>query len=319
MENATRKTTSLDDVMSKLDTMAKDSRDLIAELQKEHRENKLAADKRIDEIANNLQTINDQNDNTNDRITRLEAAIETNKQDRLKNNIRISGVMSTNELTPKIIASKIFAKLNVNIAAGEYNAYSTKGRAFIIVAFQTFFKKMAVISGMRKKKTLMCEEVFPDCNSNAKIFINDHLSEFNARLLQIAWNAKKEGKLSFVSSNGGKIRIRKKTDDIEAIFITSENQLQQIIDQPSDAVQNSNNIEGYAGSSTPYISDQPTQNQQQQQRLNKPTSNKRINDLNDSISSNEANGTQNRKKQRKVKKTKRSNKPAPQEQQQTRN
>lgn len=234
------------------------------------------------------------------RIARLEAAIEANKQDRLKNNIRISGLPSTSEMQPTEIASKIFSSLKLNINNSEFHAYATRGKAFIIVVFHTFLKKMMVISAMRKKKSLLCEEIFPGQVSNGKVFINDHLSDFNAHLLNIAWRAKREGKLFFVSSNGGKIRVKKHEGENETIFIFSEDQLLSIIDESPDISSSQNiNTSNTTSASTSATQDAPNntdQRHQQQQRTHNPpvqfkNTNKRRLNHNNSNSSNDANDT----------------------------
>lgn len=237
--------------MEKLESMSNNNRLLMDDVNDKLREHKEPTDNKINELSNDISDINGCNDDRDDRITRLEAAIETNKQERLRNNIRISGITSTNNLEPAEIALKVFSALKLSFNNNDYHAYSTKGRAFIIVAFHAFSKKMLVISAMRKKKSLLCEEVFPEAVSNGRIFINDHLSDFNANLLNIAWRAKKEGKLFFVSSNGGKIRVKKQEGDADTVFIMSEGQLLSLIDQPTD---NSSSNQHIAISETPSTS-----------------------------------------------------------------
>lgn len=74
----------------------------------------------------------------------------------------------------------------------------------------------------------MVEEVF-NTNSNSQIYLNDHLTPYFTKLHVIARNAKKEGKLSSVSSHGGKIRVRKNANDVP-ITIAYLSQLQTLID-----------------------------------------------------------------------------------------
>lgn len=85
----------------------------------------------------------------------------------------------------------------------------------------------------------MVEEVFEAVEkSNSQIYLNDHLSPYFNRLFLIARKAKKDGKLASASSYGGKIRARKSLDDAP-ILITTEKQLQLLIDAHDDNSTNS--------------------------------------------------------------------------------
>lgn len=281
--------------MDKLNQMSHDNRELIVDIQNEFREHKAATGEIVQGLSNDIDHINNRNDHSDDRIARLEAAIESNKQERLKNNIRISGLMATNEMQPMEVASKVFSALKLNINNSAFHAYSTRGKAFIIIAFHTFTTKMMVISAMRKKKSLLCEEIFPGQASNGRVFINDHLSDHNANLLNVAWRAKKEGKLFFVSSNGGKIRVKKHEADTECTFITSEYQLLSIIEEstiPSSSLGDDASSSASASTSASHSAYNNNQQQRQHRQNNHSSqsnkSSKRRLNHNASSSSNDA-------------------------------
>lgn len=128
-----------------------------------------------------------------------------------------------------------------------------------------------------------------------RVFINDHLSDHNANLLNVAWRAKKEGKLFFVSSNGGKIRVKKHEADTECTFITSEYQLLSIIEEstiPSSSLGDDASSSASASTSASHSAYNNNQQQRQHRQNNHSSqsnkSSKRRLNHNASSSSNDA-------------------------------
>lgn len=82
--------------------------------------------------------------------------------------------------------------------------------------------KLAMVSSVREKKSLLVEEVFGQTESNNRIFLNDHLTPYFNRLFILARKAKSEGLLASVTSYGGKIKIRKSNNDTPIIIYTEK-------------------------------------------------------------------------------------------------
>lgn len=130
--------------------------------------------------------------------------------------------------------------MGIEIARQNFASYPVAGNKFIIVNMYSIRNKQMILNKIRVKKSLMVEEVFKE-KSNSQIYLNDHLTPYFNRLFLIARNAKKDGKLASASSYGGKIRARKSLDDAP-IVITTEKQLQSLIDNDVSYVSdNSNN------------------------------------------------------------------------------
>lgn len=176
-----------------------------------------------------------------DRIESLEAAVESLKQDQLKNNLCVSGVpaelVKDNNSADAVIA--IAKVLGVELTRQQFTSYTVANDKFIIVnVFNIKYKKM-MMNKIRAKKSLMVEEAFKH-KSNSQIYLNDHLTPYYSSLFLLARRAKKEGKISSVSSYGGKIRARKSQNEAP-IVITTEKQLQALIDLDYDSCSESDN------------------------------------------------------------------------------
>lgn len=183
---------------------------------------------RVDHIASSSET------NT-ECIEQLETNIEILKQNQLKNNICISGIpvdIVQSMDTAEIIVT-IADVLGMQLNRSNFNAYTVANSKFIIVHMFNIKEKLALVSIVREKKSLLAEEVFGQTQSNNRIFLNDHLTPYFNRLFVLARKAKAEGILASVTSYGGKIKIRKSNNDIPIIIYT-EKQLQECIGVDGD-------------------------------------------------------------------------------------
>lgn len=151
----------------------------------------------------------------------------------------ISGIPSeliTNDNFAELV-EQIAKTLGAKCDNSHFVAYAVASKKFVIVRFHNAMHKRSLLGKIRVKKSLMVEEVFKSIKSNSQIYLNDHLSPYFNKLYLMARNAKREGKLASASSYGGKIRARKYSDDAP-IIITSESQLQEIIDDDDgDSIQ----------------------------------------------------------------------------------
>lgn len=229
---------TIKDVIGLLKGMA--TQNSMTELSTQIRDYQNKTEQKIEQIKDDIKEVTSTSTKNSDRIALLEEQIEAMNQDKLRNNIRISGIPDSVNDLPNTIFNKICRKLEVNIDTLHINAYKTKGGAFVIVNLLNQSNKLKLLKKMKEKKSLMVEEVFEGIKSNSQIYINDHLTHYNNNLFQTAFRAKKEGKLSFVSSTGGKIRVKKEADG-QTVFITNQRMLNDIIDAPMPETKASNN------------------------------------------------------------------------------
>lgn len=185
---------------------------------------------KLSTMDNKIEKVMSNNASNSSKIEYLEIQLELLKQDRLKNNICVSGVpvdmiIDNNTHDPVISIAK---KLGVEINNSHFSSYAVANSKFIIVCFYNLRHKQSILNKIRVKRSLMVEEVFTH-ESNSQIYLNDHLTPYFNKLYLMARNAKKDGKIFSAMSYGGKIRVRKTSNDAP-ILITHESQLQNIID-----------------------------------------------------------------------------------------
>lgn len=210
---------------------------------------------KLSTMDNKVEQVISKNAINTGKIEYLVDQLELLKQDRLKNNICISGVptdiISANNTSDPVIA--IAKKLGVDINNSHFSSHAVANNKFIIVSFYNLRHKQSIINKIRVKRSLMVEEVFKH-DSNSQIYLNDHLTPFYNKLYLIARNAKKDGKLVSAMSYGGKIRVRKNINDAP-ILITNESQLMNIIDMEpiisnsDDSFQSTNDEHSFNNSS----------------------------------------------------------------------
>lgn len=168
-----------------------------------------------------------------DRISQLEYTIQSLQQDKLRNNVCISGVPLDDNTDINEAIVRIAATLQVALRAIDFTAYTAANNKLIIVSFNNYTHKQMLLNKIRAKKSLMVEEVFGAIQSNSQIYINVHLTKYFNNLYLMARLAIKQGKLTSATTSGGKIRVRKYEGDIPVI-ITDQKQLQTIIDMAAD-------------------------------------------------------------------------------------
>lgn len=191
---------------------------------------KSTTNEKIDDIEQRVTATSAQTAEHADQLVQIQAAVELLKQEHLKNNICISGVppnLIKDGNTDDLII-QIASKLSTEITKFHFSSYPIANNKFIIAQFNSYAHKQQLLRRIFVKKSLMVEEVFQG-QSNSQIYLNDHLTPYMNRLYLLARKAKKEGKLASASSFGGKVKARKSADDAP-VLITTEKQLQSIID-----------------------------------------------------------------------------------------
>lgn len=194
---------------------------------------------KISTIQDGLANVTETSSNNRDRIAALESTVEMLKQDKLRNNICISGLpLSWGGDSVKCIIM-IAGILGININPNDFSSYTTASGKLIIASFYNYNHKQSIIRKLRVKRSLMAEEVFTAIKSNNQLYINDHLTPYFSHLFQMARNAKKNGFLASATSSGGRIRVRKHFDDAPTL-ISTETQLTMIIELEIDTESTSN-------------------------------------------------------------------------------
>lgn len=161
------------------------------------------------------------------RIDALSYQIEVLKQDRLRNNIRLSGLppVAYEKIVDTVM--KTIKVLNLNLLPSDFVAYADRSHSAIIVAFENLSHKRYFIDTLRQRKGLLIEEILNE-KSDAKLVCNDQLTPFFAQLFHKAWQAKRDGLIYAASSLGGRIKIRK-NESSKFILVESEMHLGEII------------------------------------------------------------------------------------------
>lgn len=185
------------------------------------------------------------------RIDSLSYQLEILKQDRLRNNLRLTGLPPPAFDNIRDTIMKTFGALDLNLLPSDFIAYADRNKSSIILAFHNYAHKRYFIDELRKRNGLLIEEIL-QIQSDSKLFCNDQLSPYFAKIFQMAWQAKKSNQLYSASSVGGRIKVRK-TETSTLISIESEAHLCEIIDNidTTAPVETSTNNENESPHSTP--------------------------------------------------------------------
>lgn len=149
---------------------------------------------RLDKVENEIKSTN-----ITEKFEEMSLQIELLKQDRLRNNLRITGLPETAYDHPDDALLRIAHVLQIDLIPSDYTVYVDRHKSSIIVLFASHTYKRSMINAMKNKQSLFVEELY-DMPSNTRIFMNDQLSPYFA---------KKDGTLYSASSAGGRIRIKK--------------------------------------------------------------------------------------------------------------
>lgn len=205
--------------------------DLMNQLHKNHAETNKHIDDTIGGIKSEINNIRTETKATTQKMTELEKNIEILKQDKLKNNVKISGLPDI-KFESEVFVYNLFNTLDIELVDEDFDSYFTKYGNFIIIQFDSYKKKAMLLRKMKEKKGVMTEQIFEGIKSNSQIYVNDQLTPYFGKLLQSARSAMKNGKLLAVSSRGGKIRI-KKNEQSPFIFIFNEYELNHTMNSAS--------------------------------------------------------------------------------------
>lgn len=178
---------------------------------------------RITSIERDLRSIKESS-----QIDELKIQIETLKQDRLRNNVRLTGLPPIAFDDPIDTVFGIDSILQLGLIPSDFTAYADRNKSSLIISFGSHSLKRTFMNSLQQRKSLLAEEVFPTLQSNSNIYANDQLTPYFAKLFQAAWQAKKDGQIFSASSLGGRIKV-KKCENSPAIIVDTEQQLNEVI------------------------------------------------------------------------------------------
>lgn len=182
---------------------------------------------RIASIERDIRAIQESN-----QMDEIKIQIEMLKQDRLRNNIRLTGLPAIAFDNPTETVFAIDNVLQQSLIPSDFTVYADKHKSSLIISFANYSHKRTFMSSLQQRKSLLAEEVFPSIKSNSNIFANDQLTPYYAKLFQAAWQAKKDGQIHSASSLGGRIKL-KRNESSAAITIETHQQLIDILGENS--------------------------------------------------------------------------------------
>lgn len=162
------------------------------------------------------------------QMNEIKIQIEVLKQDRLRNNIRLTGLPPVAFDKPTDTVFAIDNVLQLSLIPSDFTVYADKHKSSLIISFANYSHKRTFMSTLQQRKSLLAEEVFPAIQSNSNIFVNDQLTPYFAKLFQAAWQAKKDGHIHSASSLGGRIKV-KRNESSPAMTIETHQQLTDML------------------------------------------------------------------------------------------
>lgn len=211
-------------------------------------------DDKVNTIQSNVKRQNERIDRLeaysakdNSRIAKLDERINELQQSQLRNNIRLTGLPPKAYADTKATAMSIFGLLQLRIIPSDFDAYADSKKSSMIIAFANYLHKRQVMQSLRDRKQLLVEEVIKGVKTDAKVYCNDQLSPYYAKLFQRAWRAKVDKVIYSASSLGGRIKI-KRTKECEAKIVRTDFELDLIIGGVTPLESNMNSSDGSSDS-----------------------------------------------------------------------
>lgn len=192
---------------------------------------------RIDNIEVRLQSTCDST-----QYDEIRLQLELLKQDRLRNNLRITGLPPPAFNNPDDTVMSIERVLQLGLIPSDYTAYVDRNKSSLIVSFASHSHKRLFTNALHQRRSLLVEEVFPTIQSNSNIYSNQ-LTPYFANIFRIAWTAKKDGKIHSASSMGGRIKV-KLNETSQPTTIESEKHLHELINSSQNSGANNQHADG---------------------------------------------------------------------------
>ncbi|XP_022199701.2 uncharacterized protein LOC111056624 [Nilaparvata lugens] len=160
----------------------------------------------------NLTNLNKISSYLSERNSKLEDEINFLHQRSRLDNIEITGIPLTDEEdiyeVLEAVARVIKVPHRLEDISIAHRVPNVKGTSNIVLKFVARKSKIAWLDAAKKKQGLKSTEIkstLPDSH----VFINEHLAPHNKKLLGLARNLKKQGKLAFVWVEDCKVLVRK--------------------------------------------------------------------------------------------------------------
>lgn len=161
----------------------------------------------------------EQNKKLNETVYDLNVRLRNLEQYTRRNNIEISGIPQTpNEdsfMILKDVGKALGQELKDNDVAAVHRVptYNTNRAPPIVVQFQARMQRDAWISSFKKKRTLTAKEINPTFPKEQSVYVNEHLSPENKKLLGQLKQKCRERNVKFVWVKDGKFFVKKKEGD----------------------------------------------------------------------------------------------------------
>lgn len=165
----------------------------IASLQTALRDDVTTINTKLDSHHSRIEKIEDELRTTvnNTTLEEIQLQLEQLKQDRLRNNLRLTGLPPIAFDDPVETIMRIDSLLEIGLLPSDFSVYADRNKSSLIVSFGNYAHKRIVINQLQHRKSLLAEELFPAISSNSNIYANDQLTPYFAKLFQAAWQAKK--------------------------------------------------------------------------------------------------------------------------------
>lgn len=197
-------------------------------------------------LKNTIREIQEQQTKTTAAMSIIEAQLDELKQDKLTNNVLITGFRD-NCFEPTETVQKIFTCINADIKNTDIkkinfiNTNNSKTNnqlsqqrsvvsSFIEVEFTNFAAKKLLQDKMKEKGTLFTKEVGLNYQKDHRIYVRDKLTRFRAKLLRDTIIMKNRLQLKYVWVNYQKIHIRKDDNSKTYVIHTKEDLFKTEID-----------------------------------------------------------------------------------------
>lgn len=139
----------------------------------------------IKAIENELQSIKETS-----QIDEIKLQIESLKQNRPRNNIRLTGLPPIAFDNPIDTVFSIDNILNSGLIPSDFTVYADRNKSSLIISFANYSHKRTFMSALQQRKSLLAEEVFSATESSSNTYFNDQLTPYFANLFQSAWRSK---------------------------------------------------------------------------------------------------------------------------------
>lgn len=184
----------------------------------------------LDGLKKRIELIETESNEAHDRINDVCLQIELLKQERLRNNIRFTGLPPNAFDDPIHTVMSIDEVLKIDLIPSDFTAYADRHKSSLIVSFASHAHKRLLTNTLQQRKSLLVEEIFPSIKSNSNVYANDQLTPYFAKLFQAAWKAKKDGSIFSASSLGGRIKV-KLHETSQPVLIETEDQLIDLMNE----------------------------------------------------------------------------------------